>query len=229
MTAADLAHILFVDDEPHLLAGLRRMLRSERDHWRFSFASSGTEALLLIAEDPVDVIVSDMRMPMMDGAELLARVQREYPSTARIILSGQADRASVISATRCAQQFLAKPCDTATLTAAVARALEVRRMLADPQLRRLIGGATSLPTLPTVYHELVAAMDAPEVDLAAVSSILASDVATSAEVLKLVNSAFFGLARQISTVDAAVSLLGLENIQALVLTGSVFQIGRAHV
>jgi HD-like signal output (HDOD) protein/CheY-like chemotaxis protein len=223
MTAGRLEHILFVDDEPHLLAGLRRMLRAERDHWRLSFATSGTEALQVIADDPVDVIVSDMRMPVMDGAELLARVQREHPSTARIVLSGQADRASVISAIRSAQQFLAKPCDAATLTAAIGRAVDVRRMLIDPDLRRLIGGVSSLPTLPTVYHELVEAMDRPEVDLAAVSEVLASDVATSAEVLKLVNSAFFGLARQISTVDAAVSLLGLDNIQALVLAGSVFR------
>jgi HD-like signal output (HDOD) protein/ActR/RegA family two-component response regulator len=215
--------VLFVDDEPHLLAGLRRMLHAERDHWDMNFVSSAAEALELFDRQPVDAIISDMRMPGMDGAQLLAHVQRHFPSTARIILSGQADRTSVIVAIRSAQQFLAKPCDAVTLTGAVTRALEVRRMLADPALRELIGGVSSLPTLPTVYHELVSAMDSPEIDLAAVAKILSSDVATSAEVLKLVNSAFFGLTREISTVDSAVSLLGLDNIQALVLTGSVFR------
>jgi HD-like signal output (HDOD) protein/CheY-like chemotaxis protein len=215
--------VLFVDDEPHLLAGLRRMLRSERDRWDIRFASSGSEALKMIEQSPVDAIVSDMRMPGMSGAELLAAVQRSYPSTARIILSGQSDRESVLAAVRSAQQFLAKPCDVATLTHAVDRALEVRRMLAAPALQELIGGVASLLTLPTVYHELVAAMDSPDVDLAVVAKILASDVATSAAVLKLVNSGFFGLPREVSSVDSAVSLLGLENIQALVLTGSVFR------
>jgi HD-like signal output (HDOD) protein len=219
--------VIFVDDEPHLLAGLRRMLHAEREHWDMTFVSSGAEALELFDRQPVDAIVSDMRMPGMDGAQLLAHVQRNFPSTARIILSGQADRTSVIVAIRSAQQFLAKPCDAPTLTGAVTRALEVRRMLANPALRELIGGVISLPTLPTVYHELVTAMDSPEIDLSAVARILSSDVATSAEVLKLVNSAFFGLPREISTVESAVSLLGLDNIQALVLTGSVFRMDDA--
>ena len=158
--------VLFVDDEPHLLAALRRMLRSERERWDMVFASSGAEALALIEREPVDAIVSDMRMAGMDGAELLARVQRGWPSTARIILSGQADQASVIAVLRSAQQFLAKPCEAAVLIGAVDGVLRVQRSLADPKLRELIGGVATLPALPTVYHDLVAALDAPEVDLA---------------------------------------------------------------
>ena len=216
--------VLFVDDEPHLLAALRRMLRSERERWDMLFAGSGPEALALIAAEPVDAIVSDMRMPGMDGAELLSRVQRDWPSTARIVLSGQADRGSVIAVLRSAQQFLAKPCEAAALIGAVDGALRVQRLLAAPALRRLIGGVTSLPTMPNVYHDLVAALDAPEVDLPGLSVILANDVSTSAELLKLVNSAFFGLSREVTSVESAVSLLGLDNIQALVLTGSVFRV-----
>ncbi len=218
--------VLFVDDEPHLLAALRRMLRSERDRWDMVFASSGAEALALIESEPVDAIVSDMRMAGMDGAELLGRVQRDWPSTARIILSGQADQASVIAVLRSAQQFLAKPCEAAVLIDAVDGALRVQRLLADPALREMIGGVASLPTLPVIYHELVAALNAPEVDLADLATILASDVATSTELLKLVNSAFFGLTREVSSVESAVSLLGLDNIQALVLTGSVFRVNK---
>jgi HD-like signal output (HDOD) protein/ActR/RegA family two-component response regulator len=216
--------VLFVDDEPHLLAALRRMLRSEREHWDMRFAGSGPEALALIADEPVDAIVSDMRMPGMDGAELLARVQRDWPSTARIVLSGQADLGSVIAVLRSAQQFLAKPCEAAVLIGAVDGALRVQRLLADPALRQLIGAVASLPTMPTVYHDLVAALDAPEVDLPGLTAILANDVSTSTELLKLVNSAFFGLTREVTSVESAVSLLGLDNIQALVLTGSVFRV-----
>ncbi|HST81287.1 MAG TPA: HDOD domain-containing protein [Kineosporiaceae bacterium] len=219
--------VLFVDDEPHLLAALRRMLRSERERWDMVFASSGAEALALIERQPVDAIVSDMRMAGMDGAELLGRVQRGWPATARIILSGQADQASVIAVLRSAQQFLAKPCEAAVLIDAVDRALRVQRLLADPALREMIGGVASLPTMPTVYHDLVATLDAPEVDLQKLATILASDVSTSTELLKLVNSAFFGLAREISSVESAVSLLGLDNIQALVLAGSVFRVSKS--
>jgi HD-like signal output (HDOD) protein/ActR/RegA family two-component response regulator len=225
--AAPRAHILFVDDEPHLLDGLRRMLRPMRDRWETSFVTSGAQALDLMDQAPVDAIVSDMRMPGMNGAQLLTEVQRRQPSTVRMILSGQADRASVLSATRCAQQFLAKPCDATTLSTVVNRALEIRSILADPALREAIGRIGTLPTLPSVYHELVRAMDTPDIDLASVARILASDVSTSAEMLKLMNSAFFGLPRGVSTVEEAVSLLGLDNIQALMLAGSVFQVDDA--
>jgi len=219
--------VLFVDDEPHILAALRRMLRSERERWEMLFATSGVEALEVMDQEPVDAIVSDMRMPGMNGAELLAQVQRRTPATARIILSGQADLESVLSVLRSAQQFLAKPCDVATLTGAVNQALRVQQMITDPTLRQIIGRVVSLPSLPTVYHDLVAAMDSPDVDLSALAQILSSDVATSAELLKLVNSAFFGLPRAIDSVNSAVSLLGLDTIQALVLTGSVFRGGKS--
>lgn len=115
--------VLFVDDEPHLLAALRRMLRPERERWDVRFASSGAEALALLAQEPADAIVSDLRMPGMDGADLLARVQRGYPATARIILSGQADLSGEIAEIRSAQLFLVKPCDAATLIDAVTRAM----------------------------------------------------------------------------------------------------------
>jgi HD-like signal output (HDOD) protein/CheY-like chemotaxis protein len=216
--------VLFVDDEPHLLAALRRALRGQRDSWQMLFANSGAEALEMIDAEPVDAIVSDMRMPGMDGAALLAEVQLRSPATARIVLSGEADVGSVLAVARSAQQFLSKPCDVAELVAAVSRSLHVQSLLNDPGLRELIGGVTSLPALPASYQELVATMREPDVDLRDVTRIVAADVATSADLLKLVNSAFFGLPREIGSVASAVSLLGLDNIQALVLTGSVFRV-----
>jgi HD-like signal output (HDOD) protein/CheY-like chemotaxis protein len=220
-TVAGRDRVLFVDDEPHLLAALRRLLRSESERWELHFVSSGAEALALFDRQPIDAIVSDMRMPGMNGAQLLATVQREHPGTARIILSGQADRASVVSSIGSAQQFLAKPCDAAALTAAITRALAVRPGLTDPGLRELIGGVSSLPSAPSVLRDLITLTRAPQVDLAAVAQILAGDVAAGAAVLKLVNSAFFGLARPISTIAAAVELLGLDTVQILILTGSL--------
>jgi HD-like signal output (HDOD) protein len=217
--------VLFVDDEPHLLAGLRRMLRPQRDRWDISFASSGVEALTLLSSEPMDAIISDMRMPGMDGAQLLAEVQRKHPATARIILSGQADLESVLTVIRSAQQFLAKPCDVDVLIGTIDQALKVQRLLTQPALRELIGGVVSLPVLPAIYHELVALADTPRVDPSALAALLASDVAASASVLKLANSAFFGLPEKIASVQAAVLLLGVDNVQALLLTGSVFKVG----
>jgi HD-like signal output (HDOD) protein len=217
--------VLFVDDEPRVVEGLRRMLRGKARDWTLLTATSGAEALRIVVEQQVDAVVTDMRMPGMNGAELLAAVRRERPATARIILSGQAERAAVLDAVGTAQQFLAKPCDAETVVAAVRRAVGVRRLLADGRLLEILGGTAALPKPPQVYQELVEAVSAPGADLSRVARILDAHMATRVEVLRLVNSAFFGLPRRIDAVDTAVGLLGLENLQAVVLATSLFRPG----
>ena len=84
--------LLFVDDEPKLLDGLKRSLRPMREEWNMTFVTSGAEALQTLGQAPFDVIVSDMRMPVMDGAQLLSEVRQRFPQVARIVLSGQSDK-----------------------------------------------------------------------------------------------------------------------------------------
>src|SRR5690349_3817692 len=98
-------HILFVDDEPRILGGLRRMLRAHRDRWDMSFAGGGAEALETMRDRPCDVIVSDYRMPGIDGATLLAHVRDNYPGTARVILSGQTNEDSLLKIIMLAHRF----------------------------------------------------------------------------------------------------------------------------
>jgi HD-like signal output (HDOD) protein/CheY-like chemotaxis protein len=222
---ADAPTVLFVDDDQRVVDGLRRMLRGKARDWQLLVATSGEEALRILAEQQVDAVVSDMRMPGMNGAQLLAAVQRDYPATARIILSGQAERGAVLEAVASAQQFLAKPCDVGAVVAAVRRAVSVRRMLTDGRLQEIIGGIGSLPKPPGVYQELVAVVSSQDFELADVAHVLDGHVATRAEVLRLVNTAFFGLPRHVDTVENAVALLGLDNIQALVLASSLFHTG----
>jgi HD-like signal output (HDOD) protein/ActR/RegA family two-component response regulator len=217
--------ILFVDDEPNLLAGLRRMLRSQRSVWEMEFAEGGDQALARMAEQPFDVVVSDMRMPGMDGGQLLALVRQRYPRTARIILSGHADRAAIISAVGPTQQYLAKPCDVDVLVEVLDRVLGVRDLIVDEHLADLLGGVDSLPKPPQVYEEMLAISTDPDCSLDDVVAVIEQDLATSAEVLRLVNTAFFGLPSEVTTIARAVSLLGLETIQALAVAGAVFAAG----
>src|SRR5437870_3924710 len=97
--------ILFVDDEPNVLGGLRRMLRPLHQEWTTAFAEGGTLALATLEKEPFDVVVSDMRMPGMDGAQLLEAVRQRYPHMVRIILSGQCDEESGLRALRVAHQM----------------------------------------------------------------------------------------------------------------------------
>ena len=117
---------LFVDDEPLVLSGLKRMLRSLRTDWDIAFASSGAEALTLLADEPFDVVVSDMRMPSMDGAALLSHVASSWPGVARFVLSGHAELAAVLKAVRPAHRYFGKPCDPAVLSAALGDVRAVR-------------------------------------------------------------------------------------------------------
>jgi DNA-binding NarL/FixJ family response regulator len=112
-------HILFVDDDPLILDGLRRMLRTHRRQWEMSFADGGAAALTILRDRPCDVIFSDYRMPEMDGAELLERVRCEHPATARVILSGQTNQESLQRIVSLAHQFLNKPTTPEEIVATV--------------------------------------------------------------------------------------------------------------
>jgi HD-like signal output (HDOD) protein/CheY-like chemotaxis protein len=214
--------ILFVDDEPTVLAGLRRMLWKRRDEWDLHWASSGAEALERLQQSPVDILVTDMRMPGSDGAALLEHARQHYPGTARLILSGHADHTAIIAAAGPTQKFLSKPCDPLALDNALATAVATLHLMDDPRLRALICGQASLPKPPGIYTELTALTTRPQTTLTEIARLIERDVATTAEVLKLVNSSFFGLANNVTSIERAVALLGLDVIQALVLAGGVF-------
>ncbi len=214
--------ILFVDDEPNILAGLKRQLRSQRKEWEMAFAESGEAALDMLSETPFDVVVSDMRMPGMDGAELLNRVKERYPETVRIILSGHSELELVMKSVGPTHQYLTKPCDPDLLRATLKRAFALRELLADEPLQALAAGLNTLPSLPTLYQQIVEVLQVPEASLAAVGEVIGQEPAMAAKVLQLVNSAFFGLRREVSDAREAVSFLGLETITALVLSVHVF-------
>ncbi|HMG23584.1 MAG TPA: response regulator, partial [Kofleriaceae bacterium] len=116
--------ILFVDDEPAILAGLQNLLYKDRKRWDMVFALGGQLALDEIRKESFDIVVSDMRMPGVDGATLLNTVKDECPATVRIMLSGHADREAIVRALPALHQLLSKPCDAATLRGAIERSLD---------------------------------------------------------------------------------------------------------
>jgi HD-like signal output (HDOD) protein/CheY-like chemotaxis protein len=214
--------ILFVDDDPMVLQGLQRMLRSMRENWDMEFVSSGPRALEHMASMLVDVVVSDMMMPGMNGAELLNEVMRRSPQTARIILSGHADKELIMRCVGSTHQYLSKPCDSEVLKATIARACNLQGSLRSNRLRQLVGRMSRLPSIPALYTQLVENLGNPEVSTDRIAALIAQDIGMTAKILKLVNSAFFGLRRQISNAEEAVRYLGIDTLKALVLSLHVF-------
>jgi putative nucleotidyltransferase with HDIG domain len=223
-----MTRILFVDDEPNIREGMRRMLRSMRNEWEMEFADSGETALATIEqwralERPFDVVVSDMRMPGMDGADLLARVKDMSPDSVRLILSGHSDTASIMKTVGNAHQYLNKPCDPDLLKRTIKRAFALRLLLRDEPLQKVVGQIGSLPSLPVVYQEVMACLQNPNASLGDVGKVIGKDVGMTATLLKLVSSAFFGLSKPVSTVERAVSFIGLDTLIALVLGQGIFK------
>ncbi len=214
--------ILFVDDEPKVLQGLQRMLRSLRREWQMEFAEGGPQALDYLAASPFDVVVTDMRMPGMDGAQLLDEVMRLYPATVRIVLSGQCDRQAVLKCVGPAHQFLTKPCDSETLKSTVARACSLRDRLGDERRKCRVSRVTSVPSRPSVHAELVAELESPQASVRAVAEIVSRDVGMTAKILQLVSSSFFGTPQRVSDPAEAIHLLGLDTIKPLALSTEAF-------
>lgn len=214
--------IIFVDDEDMVLQGLQRMLRPMRDEWEMEFFNSGAQALERLARSPVDVVVSDMRMPGMNGAEFLAHVMRQHPRTVRLILSGHADKDLILRCVGSTHQFLAKPCDPEAIKATVRRAAATDDALQSDTLKQLVGRMGRLPSIPSLYGEIVEALHDPEVSMDTVGRIIGKDIAMTAQIMKLVNSAFFGLRRHVASPAEAATYLGLDTIRSLVLSINAF-------
>lgn len=220
--------ILFVDDEPMVLSGLQRSLRSMREEWEMVFATSGPEALQLMEQQPFDIIVTDMRMPVMTGAELLDQVKHRFPQCFRIILSGQADQQAILRAVDPTHQYLSKPCDTAELKKKLTRAFAVRGLLKNQELQAIVSRLQALPSLPTLYLEVTRELENSEPSLPRIAHLVSEDMAMTAKLLQLVNSAFFGLRCRISSPMQAVQMLGLDTLRALVLSTHVFDKFHTH-
>jgi HD-like signal output (HDOD) protein len=214
--------ILFVDDESRVLEGLRRSLHARRTSWDMVFSENGAAALGELEHEPFDVIISDMRMPGMDGATLLKRVQQQYPSMVRIILSGYSELEAALRTVPVAHQFLAKPCTADMLTNVVERACSLQSLLDDDSVRRVVGRMDSLPSQPKMYQELTRVLSTPGASIRTVASIVERDVAMCAKILQLVNSSFFAMPRHLPSVEAAVSYLGTNMIKQLVLSVEAF-------
>jgi HD-like signal output (HDOD) protein/CheY-like chemotaxis protein len=216
-------NVLFVDDEQKIIDGLRRHLRAHREHWDIRFATSGDAALLMLKERPADIIVSDMRMPGMNGGQLLMRVRELYPQTTRVILSGQTDQVDLLKDIGCIHQYLQKPCGGEILCNVLERTRVLNSQLSQPLLRLAANQVNALPPCSETYNALVSELGRDNSSLTKIASLVASDPALAAKLMQLVNSAFFGMPCKVKTPHDAVVLLGLNTVHSIIVAGRLFE------
>lgn len=215
-------NIVFVDDERELLDGLRARLYKHRHNWNMQFVESGEAALAIFEEERVDLIVSDVRMPGMDGGQLLAAVKQKWPEAIRIIISGYSDPTQAVRLTSLAHQYLAKPCEDRQVENVIERCFNLHALLRQESLRNVVGRIAKLPAMPKTYARLQQALAQPTVTAAQVGDIVNSDAAIATKVLQITNSAFFRLRKPMVRIKDAVTYLGFATVRNLVLCAEIF-------
>ena len=216
--------VLFVDDDAALLDGLRGRLRSLRNRLEMVFVESGPRAITELEQSSFDVLVTDMRMPGMDGAQLLNVVSGRWPEMIRIVLSGYSEEEQVARLISVAHQYLSKPCEASQLENAIDRCLQLHGLLREPQLRAIVGRIRQLPALPRTCARLREVMGRDDISVKQVADVIAADSAITAKVLQIVNSSFFRLSRRITRIDQAVSHLGFLAIRNVAMSVEVFSL-----
>ena len=214
--------ILFVDDEPNILRGLRRMLHPLKKQWTMYFAEGGVEALEIMATHDIQALVTDMRMPGMNGYELLQEVRKRHPQIIRIVLTGQPDKETYCELMTMSHYFLWKPIRNEDLKLLMDMIRDLDHRLHEPNLLELLGGLNSLPSLPPLFHKLMDLFEDQETTSNDIAEVVGEDIAMTAQLLKLANSSFFSLNREIVTVHEAVNYLGLEILRHLVIAQHIF-------
>lgn len=214
--------IFFVDDEQRVVDGLRRMLRGMRDEWEMSFFGSGSAALDAMADKSPDIVVSDMRMPGMNGAEFLDEVRRRHPGTVRLILSGQCDRAAVLDAAGPAHQFLSKPCSAEALRSTIGRILEVQDQLANAEIRTAVSRLQGLPIPENHLFKLADVLARPQASDAALVKIVNDDFALFSKCLQLVGCGFLGTQLDAIRPSEIALAIGADTIRSIALEKRIF-------
>ncbi|HEY2464082.1 MAG TPA: response regulator [Steroidobacteraceae bacterium] len=214
--------ILFVDDERDLLDSLRARLYKHRHDWNMKFVVSGEEAIAALEQQRFDLVVSDVRMPGMDGGQLLTVVKQRWPDAMRIIVSGYSDPVQAVRLTSLAHQYVAKPCDGHELENIIERCFYLQELLGQESLRKMVGSIGKLPAMPKTYGLLQSALAQPSVTAAEIGDIVNADAAIASKVLQITNSAFFRLRKPMVRIKDAVTYLGFATVRNLVLSAEIF-------
>lgn len=216
-----------MDDEPRVLQGLKAGLYARRKEWDMQFAEGGAKAIDLMKQGHFDVLVTDLRMPGIDGTTLVVRARTDSPDTIRIVLSGYANDEQSQRLVSLAHRYLSKPCESKKIEECIDRCLKTQSLIQSAELRTQLGSIGTLPPMPSTFAALQRVLADSSVDSSKVAAIIQRDPAVSAKVLQVCNSAFFRLPRRVSSIQQAVSYLGLSTVRSMVLSAELFKPGQA--
>ncbi len=212
--------VLVVEPDQQVAEGLRRSLRIFANAWELRFVEDAQAALALGSE--LDAMVCDAALP--DIERFLFDWKARFPHVARTVMAGAHVTPEALSRLQAlSHQLMRKPMAPVLLFDLVERTVAVMEAFTAPRLQTVVGQLGDLPPLPATYSKISQMSQDPDVSLDDVSEVVEKDVAMTAAVLRIINSAYFGLPRRVSSVREAVRYLGIVPLKNLVLTVEVFE------
>lgn len=214
--------LLFVKHD--LLEGqlLQKEFAALSNDWQLNFVQTGPEALEQLKTTTYDAVITDMYVPGMDGVQLLNEIGRQYPNIIRFIQANDADKESIMRGVLGAHQFLPRVCDAPKLRDILSRTLALDTWLTNPKIKALVGRIRTFPTIPTLYVEVLRELNSSTSSTQRVGEIISKDLAMTTKVLQVLNSAYYGLSRQITDLSEGVGILGFDTVKSLVLCIQLF-------
>lgn len=210
--------ILIVDDEPKVYQGLKRLLWTEQSTWDVHYATDGTQGLALLSGSPIDVIISDYKMPLMDGSAFLTHVATKYPQVIRIVLSGECDRCAAMDLVQTAHLFLSKPTDSKRLIDFIERGIRLKDILHNPDIAKVLTGMKTIPSLGDTFIKLDRLLNNENTHVNQLVEIISEDPSLIAKILQISNSAFFNVHWNVTNLTQAINVIGYDVLKSLVLT-----------
>lgn len=209
--------LVLLDNEHHIADAHRRALRTVRPEWKVVLAANPDAALEALAAEPTDVFIAELGRAPSDGTSLFEAVRDRWPATVRIALSEFAEKNVAVRLERSVHRFLHKPCDTYMLAMLIERSSTLREIVNDPAVVSAIGGLDAIPRPPVTVQALEKVLADPDAGVIAVATVVSRDASLTARVLRVVNSSFFGVGRQVTRVDAAVNFMGVSLVRAITM------------
>ncbi|MFO0556143.1 MAG: response regulator [Polyangiaceae bacterium] len=201
---------------------LRRALRTGGREWSVIAFATPADALAELQRSHADAVACELRLAGSDGPGFLDQVKKLSPQSVRFVIGDSGDTKNNVVIVQAAHQVLPNGCSDDTLREAVERTARLNELISNNVVRSAVGGMDRLPSVPKTYWALMRAAGRPDTSMTDIAKIVESDPAMAAKVLQLVNSAFFGLARRVTSIQQAVRLLGLDLLKGLVLSAHVF-------
>ena len=211
--------ILFVDDERQILSSLKRTFAGSG--FDICLAESGEEALSIIENRAIDLVITDVRMPGMNGYQLLKEIKANYPSIIRVVLSGYNDEDLVVQIQRnsLAKRYLLKPWKNQELIRTVEQIFSVEEALKKRNLLELVNKIEFIP-LPGNTCVQLNALAEQDAGIDEIDKTIESDQSLTAKILQVANSAGYGM--RTGSVRQAIEFLGLTNVMNILLSAAAF-------